>query len=249
MTSPLIETDLDEPGLVDPGALQDPIIDLPEVAVMCFFQEVVTDAGGKVCASLSPYGGRPVYEQSRDGRRVAFFFPGVGAPAAVATMEEMIAHGCRTFIAVGGAGALMPDLALGHAMVVDRALRDEGTSYHYMEPSRFVESDPEVSKALVSACERAGLTVRRGDTWTTDAIFRETRSRIDRRVEEGCMMVEMEAAAFFAVARFRGVRIGQLLYAGDTLAAEDWDHRDWTSATQTRRALFDICVDAAIDLA
>ena len=62
-------------------------------------------------------------------------------------------------------------------------------------------------------------------------------------------MVEMEAAAFFAVARFRGVRIGQLLYAGDTLAAEDWDDRDWTNATQTRRALFDICSNAAADLA
>jgi hypothetical protein len=62
-------------------------------------------------------------------------------------------------------------------------------------------------------------------------------------------MVDMEAAAFFAVASFRGVLIGQLLYAGDTLAAEDWDDRDWTNATQTRQALFDICIDAAADLA
>lgn len=135
VTSPLFETDLDEPGIVDPGALQDQITDLPEVAVMCFFQEVVNDAGSTECASLSAYGGRPVYEHSRDGARIAFFFPGIGAPAAVATMEEMIAFGCRTFIAVGGAGALIPDLALGYAMVVDQALRDEGTSHHYLPGS------------------------------------------------------------------------------------------------------------------
>lgn len=249
MTPPLLESDLAEPGIIDPGALQAQIPDVPGVAVMCFFQEVINNAGSKQCADLSVYGGRPVYEQNRNGARIAFFFPGIGAPAAVATMEEMIAFGCRTFIAVGGAGALIPDLALGHAMVVDQALRDEGTSHHYLEPSRFVASDRDVSEALVSACRRSGLSVRRGNTWTTDAIFRETRSRIARRVKEGCSMVEMEAAAFFAVAKYRRVRIGQLLYAGDTLAAAEWDGRDWTSATETRRALFDICLDAATDLA
>jgi uridine phosphorylase len=133
-------------------------------------------------------------------------------------------------------------------MVVDQALRDEGTSHHYLPPSRFGEADREVSQAIVSACERSGLAVGRGNSWTTDAIFRETRSRIDRRVEEGCSMVEMEASAFFAVGKHRGVRVGQLLYAGDTLAADDWDGRDWTSATQTRQPLFDICLDTAASL-
>ncbi len=248
MTSPLLETDLTEPGVLDPAGLQPPITDLPKVAVMCFFQEVISQAGAKQCANLSVYGGCPVYEDDRHGPRIAFFYPGLGAPAAVATMEEMIANGCHTFIAVGGAGALVPELALGHAMVVDQALRDEGTSHHYLPPSRFVEADREVSQAIVSACERSGLAVGRGNSWTTDAIFRETRSRIDRRVEEGCSMVEMEASAFFAVGKHRGVRVGQLLYAGDTLAADDWDGRDWTSATQTRQALFDICLDAAASL-
>ena len=193
--------------------------------MMCFFQEVTSQAGAKQCASLSVYGGCPVYEDARHGPRIAFFYPGLGAPAAV-----------------------VPELALGHAMVVDQALRDEGTSHHYLPPSRFVEADREVSQAIAAACERSGLAVGRGNSWTTDAIFRETRSRIDRRVEEGCSMVEMEASAFFAVGKHRGVRVWQLLYVGDTLAADDWDGRDWTSATQTRQALFDICLDAAASL-
>ena len=191
--------------------------------------------------------GCPVYEDDRHGPRIAFFYPGLGTPAAVATMEEMIAFGCHTFIAVGGAGALVPELALGHAMVVDQALRDEAP--------RTTCRRPDSSKPIVRyprrSCRRANDPVSlsaTGNTWTTDAIFRETRSRIDRRVEEGCSMVEMEASAFFAVGKHRGVRVGQLLYAGDTLAAADWDGRDWTSATQTRQALFDICLAAAATL-
>lgn len=249
VSSPLFETDIEEPGIVDPAGLQPPIHNLPDVAVMCFFQEVIEEAGDRVCANLSVYGGRPVYEDTSRDARIAFFYPGLGAPAAISSMEEMIAFGCRTFIAVGGAGALVPDLALGHAMVVDRALRDEGTSHHYLPPSRFVDSDSDVSEAILKSCRTAGLTAHRGTTWTTDAIFRETRSRVIRRVSEGCSMVEMEAAAFFAVAKFRGVRVGQLLYAGDTLVADDWDGRDWTNATQTRTALFNICLDAAATLA
>ena len=157
MTSPLLETDLTEPGVLDPAGLQPPITDVPKVAVMCFFQEVISQAGAEQCANLSVYGGCPVYEDDRHGPRIAFFYPGLGAPAAVATMEEMIANGCHTFIAVGGAGALVPELALGHAMVVDQALRDEGTSHHYLPR-------PDSSKPIVrsprQSCRRANDPVR-----------------------------------------------------------------------------------------
>ena len=86
----------------------------------------------------------------------------------------------------------------------------------------------------------------RGMTWTTAAIYRATRARVRRRVQEGCISVEMEAAALFAVARYRGVRVGQLLYAGDTLAGEEWDHRGWLGAKSLRERLFQLALDAAV---
>lgn len=242
--SPLLEQDLSEPGVLEPSQVY-AHTDAPIAAVMCFFQEVVQEADGQVQGSLSVYGGRPIYETTRNGERVAYFFPGLGAPAAAATMEEAIAMGCRDFIAVGGAGALTADLDLGHVMVVEAALRDEGTSHHYLPPSRFVEADPEVTQSIEDALIAAGWPLFRGRSWTTDAIFRETPSRMSRRVAEGCSMVEMEAAAFFAVGQHRGVRVGQPLYAGDTLAGEAWDSRDWTSMSQVRTALFEIALDAA----
>lgn len=88
-----------------------------------------------------------------------------------------------------------------------------------------------------------------GRTWTTDASYRETRARAGRRVAEGCVTVDMESAAFFAVARYRGVRFAQLLYAGDSLAGETWDDRGWTRATDVRERLFWSAADACLRLA
>ena len=159
--------------------------------------------------------------------RVAVFHPGVGAPLAASLMEDAIAHGCTSFVACGGAGALVPGLALGHVVVPDAAVRDEGTSYHYLPPAREVAADPEAVRIAVAVLERHGVPHTVGKTWSTDAPYRETPARIERRRAEGCITVEMETAAFLAVARHRGVRFAQLLYAGDDVSGEAWDHRSW----------------------
>lgn len=133
---------------------------------------------------------------------------------------------------------MIPELALGHAIVVDSAVRDEGTSHHYLPAGWQVAVDPQPVAALVESLDAAGLAHRIGCTWTTDAIYRETRVRVDRRVDEGCLVVEMEAAALLAVAGYRHATFGQVLLAGDTLAGDTWDDRGWTSAHDARRSLF-----------
>jgi uridine phosphorylase len=85
-------------------------------------------------------------------------------------------------------------------------------------------------------------------TWTTDAVYRETRSRVERRQAEGCAVVEMEASAFIAVARYRGVRFAQLLLAADSLAGEAWQHRGWQTAREARAGLFRLAARAAAAL-
>lgn len=156
--------------------------------------------------------------------------------------------GCRRLVACGGAGALTPELVMGHAVVVESAVRDEGTSHHYLPPSRVVDADPHAVTAVVDAAHWAGVAHVVARTWTTDAIYRETRERVVRRVAEGCVVVEMEAAALFAVAQYRGVHLGHVLMAGDSLAGETWEDRGWRSAREARERLFWVAAEAALGM-
>jgi uridine phosphorylase len=196
----------------------------------------------------SEIGLNPVYEFATSQGPVTVVHPGVGAPLAAGVVEEVAALGVRTFVACGGAGALVDDLALGHVMVVTSALRDEGTSLHYAAPSRIIEADLLGVSALEEALTNAHVPFFLGRTWTTDALFRETRSRVQRRLDEGCSMVDMESSAFIAVARYRGLRFAQLLYAGDSLAGDTWDSRHWDRAGSVREGLFEVAALAALTL-
>jgi uridine phosphorylase len=183
-----------------------------------------------------------------DGRRLTLLHPGVGAPMAAAMLEEAIALGCRKFVACGGAGVLDRSIALGHLIVPTAAIRDEGTSYHYLAPGRVVEPSPEAVTYLEATLQRRGAPYLTGKTWTTDALYRETAAKVSRRKQEGCLTVEMEAAALFAVARFRGVILGQILYGGDDVSGVEWDSRHWDKSTTVREQVFRLAAEACLDL-
>jgi uridine phosphorylase len=189
-----------------------------------------------------------VYRYEVDGRPVTVCHPGVGAPLAAGITEELAALGVRTFVACGGAGALNDELDLGHVMVVSSAVRDEGTSFHYAAPSRTINADTRGVEVIQRVLDDAEIPYFVGRTWTTDGYFRETRSRVARRIAEDCHMVDMESSAFMAVAQYRGLRFGQLLYAGDSLAGDQWDSRHWTRARPVRERLFRAAARAALSL-
>jgi purine-nucleoside phosphorylase len=111
-----------------------------------------------------------------------------------------------------------------------------------------VTASPAAVAAIEATLRRNGVEYLLGKTWTTDAFYRETRARIARRQAEGCLTVEMEAAAFFAVAQFRGAVFGQLLYSGDDLSGDVWDGRGWTRETTTREKLFWLAAEACLAL-
>ena len=247
---PILEFDDDPTALIEPSRLALPSV--PERGVLCFFQEVIAEACGEGRATevgrlTWEHGSHPLYELRVDDDRVLVLHPGVGAPMAAGLLEEAIAAGCRAFVACGGAGAVAPGLALGHVVVPSAAVRDEGTSYHYLPPGREVATAPADLAAAVAVLEEEDVPHVVGKTWTTDAPYRETRAKIARRRDEGCITVEMETAAFLAVARFRGVRFAQYLYAGDDLSGEAWDHRRWQTSS-ARRELFWLAVRAVRSL-
>jgi uridine phosphorylase len=226
--------------------------EMPAHVVLCYFQDViekvVREHDARPLARLhSEIGPNDVYLLKREVP-IALAHPGVGAPLAAAFLEELIALGGRAFIAVGGAGALVPELTLGHVIVPTAAIRDEGTSYHYLPASREVEPTSSVIAAIVATLTERDVPFVTGKSWTTDAIFRETRAKAARRIAEGCVCVEMEASACFAVARFRDVAFGQMLYAGDDLSGEIWDDRGWIGPASGREAIFRLAVDAVTRL-
>jgi APA family basic amino acid/polyamine antiporter len=249
---PILEYDDAPAAVIEPSRTIAPA-GVPERCVICFFQEVfdrLREQGTvrEVAALRSEVGRHPVYELERDGRRLTVFHPGVGAPMVAAMLEEVIALGCRSFVACGGAGVLDRAIALGHLVVPTAAVRDEGTSYHYLPPSREVEPSPEGLAAVEAVLARNGCAYLRGKTWTTDALYRETAAKVRRRRAEGCLTVEMEAAALFAVARFRGVTLAQILYGGDDVSGAEWDSRHWDKSVTVRERVFWLAADACLAL-
>jgi uridine phosphorylase len=239
-------------AVIEPTRVIEPT-DIPAHAVLCFFQDVIEAVvaahGGRAIDHLvSEIGRNPVYELDYGGRRLTVAHPGVGAPLAAAFLEELIARGCRSFVACGGGGVLVPDVALGHVIVPTRAIRDEGTSYHYLPADAEAVPTSAAIDAIVRTLRRHHVPFVEGATWTTDAIYRETRAKVGRRVAQGCLIVEMEAAAFFAVSAFRGVTFGHLLYAGDDLSGDAWDQRGWDDHAEGRELLFRLAADAVLQL-
>ena len=250
---PILEFDPDPQAMIEASRNIRPM-DIPQACVPCFFNDIIREqlerGTLRVVASLySEIGTHPVYVyDAGEGREVTVYHPGVGAPLAAGLLEEMIALGARKFVACGGAGALDQRLTLGHILIPTSAVRDEGTSYHYVPPSREIEADPAAIAAIEAVLNERELPYIAGKVWTTDALFRETPGKVRARREEGCLAVEMEAATFFAVARFRGLPFGQLLYSGDDLSGPEWDSRGWTTRADIRQHLFELAVAAVLRL-
>jgi uridine phosphorylase len=249
--APILEFDRDREALIEPHAVRERI-DVPDRAVLCFFSDVIDELaarGAPMPTELQAAHGRhPIYEVEHEGERIAVFHPGVGAPLAGAFLEEAIACGCSRFIGVGGAGGLVPDLTIGHVVVPTAAVRDEGTSYHYAPPGRESTPDATALGAVEAVLDEAQVSWISGKAWTTDALYRETRTKVARRIAEGCLVVDMESAALFSIAAFRGVPLAMILAAADDLSGEGWDDRGFIADRSIRERLFWLATEAVLRL-
>ncbi len=144
-----------------------------------------------------------LYEFDDGAERFGIIGCAVGASFAVLLAEQLFVSGCRFLISVTSAGQIAAQGAPPYFVVIDRALRDEGTSYHYLPPAEFAEADPRLVQRALDGLGRLPQRVYRGATWTTDAPFRETAAAIERCRSRNILAVEMEAAALYAFARAR----------------------------------------------
>lgn len=224
---------------------------LPKKAVLVFLAEVsdqyaCTHQAQQVAQYESVTKTFPVYVVQHQGQEVAIVQAPVGGPAAVAILEFLIAYGVRQVISAGCCGALQ-DLPENTFIVPSHALRDEGTSYHYLAPSRWVRIHPQALEAIERTLTHHQMSYTEVHTWTTDALYRETKEMVAYRREEGCSVVEMECASLAACAQMRQIIWGQLLFTADTLADLDqYDTRNWGSDS-FEKAL-SLCLDAVVEL-
>jgi len=165
----------------------------------------------------------------------------VGCPACAGNLDLFHAMGINRVMFCGGGGVLDKSILVGQLLVVDGAIRDEGFSYHYIEPSRYIYTDEAVKEKIIRYLDEHKISYIHGLTWTTDAIFRETKARIELRKQEGAKVVEMEQAGCIAVAQFRGFSYGAIIYGGDDVSQDEWSNRSWRSRNGIRYDLAMLC--------
>lgn len=227
---PILEFDTEQSAVIMPGHHSD--YNFPQKAVMLFMEPEIDDfvthnkceVVGKFVSVTKDLN---VYKTQINNMDITFVQAPLGGAGAVQIMEQLIAGGVKEIIAAGCCGALVEDTK-GSFFVPVAALRQEGTSYHYLPPSREIELDSAPIKAICRVLENAELSYRTCKTWTTDGFYRETKEMVRYRKSEGYSVVEMECASMAACAKMRDVLFGQVLFTADSLADVDaHDIRNW----------------------
>lgn len=167
----------------------------------------------------------PIYAFKYEGMQVCFAEMGMGAPMAGTRLEELIALGAEYILFFGAVGVLKSDITRWTLLLPTRAIRDEGTSYHYQPPSKYTYPSTQLMQTIRNTLQENLLIFKEGVVWTTDAPYRETIQKRRKFMEEGAICVDMEASALFAIAEFRKKQIGAFFYAGDYVGADQWDLR------------------------
>lgn len=221
--------------------------------VITYFQDVVVklETSYKIFQAfkIRIEGKRPeVYQMNTGKESIYVLLCPLGAPQAARMLEILSAMGVEKFMVCGGAGTLDNDVTGEKILLATAAVRDEGTSYHYLPPARSVALKASVREKIVACLQECQEDFIEIKTWTTDASFRETPEKVELRKSEGCATVEMECAAYYAVAEFKGLDCGQILYAGDVVRKEGWDYRDWHAKNDMREHLFDLAVKCVLKL-
>lgn len=211
-------------SVLSPSHMVEAVSNCPQVMI-AVFQEKVRDyflqrekmkkIGDIRCGIL-----HPVYVFEESGAEIAFLCSPIGGAASVLTAEKAAAMGVKHFVFYGSCGILTDRVLPDRIFVPTQARRDEGTSYHYMPSSEYI--DVPGNAETIELLRKLSVPFQSGRVWTTDAIFRETRNQISQCVQEGCFVVDMECASLAAWSKFRGYDCRYFLFSADSLAKNKW---------------------------
>ena len=225
----LKQYDNEKSAVFNPPDVVNRIDKFPKIGVSCFSKQLIDSFIASYKHETIAYlcganGKTPVYIINYKGTNIALYMSRVGAPACVCDYEEILAMGLEKLVLFGTCGVLdkrIDDLGI---IIPTAAVRDEGTSYHYMRPSDEIAVNEKYKSNFTAILQEHGYTYTEGKVWTTDAVYRETRGKMENRKNMGCICVDMECAAMSAAAKFRKKDFFQFFYAADNLDGE-WDMR------------------------
>lgn len=247
---PILEFDTEATAVINPNH-EDLGLKLPKKCVFAFLGDYIDTYASKtdtqqVSLFISATKHYPIYITKYKGEEVVLCQAPVGAAPAVQILDWLMGYGVSEIISAGSCGALeqFPESTF---LVPKQALRDEGTSYHYAPPSRFMEINDRARTAIKEAILEHGMKYQEVITWSTDGFFRETKDKVAYRKSEGCSVVEMECSALAACTAFRGATWGMILYTADSLAdVEKYDMRSWGGNAYEYGLT--LCLDAVLKL-
>ncbi|MBF0299754.1 MAG: nucleoside phosphorylase [Oligoflexia bacterium] len=190
------------------------------------------------------------YKNIRIGVAAEF---GIGAPMAALVMEVLCTLGAKKIISVGSAGSLQKDIDIGEIVIIDKALREEGTSFHYLEGiknnNQFAFPSQKLTKELIFNCEKLKIAHTVGAGWTTDAPYRETIGKVESYQKKGILTVDMEASALFAVGDYKKIEVASAFTISDSLSEEMWSPKfDSKKTQQGLEKLFNIAADSLLGI-
>lgn len=226
----LHEFDENRQAVINPLDCVQPVKGFPQVVVSCFahttFARLVEEVKASPIDNVHiAHMEIPVYEAEYRGKRIALAQSCVGAPATCAILEDLFAKGAEKAVIFGTCGVLDRNIGDCSVIIPDMAMRDEGTSFHYAPPTDEIAVNEKYRDAFIELLEEVGCSYTVGKVWTTDAAYRETRDKVNRRRESGCICVDMECSAVAALCDFRGKDALHFFYAADNLDGEKWDKR------------------------
>ncbi len=239
---PILEFDDNKVAKLNPTSFADQPFETDKL-IITFFPEVVDKLAdeGKITPERMIADENPILIYRFLDDDILITLGQVGCPACAGNLDLFHVMGITRVMFCGGGGVLDKNIDVGQILVVDGAIRDEGFSYHYIEPARYIYTDRKVTGKITQYLDDHSISYIRGLTWTTDAIFRETRDKIAQRKAEGAKIVEMEQAGCIAVSQFRGFPYGALIYGGDDVSQEEWCSRNWQSRKGIRYDLVTLC--------
>jgi len=247
---PILEFDSELTAVINPTH-EKLELNLPRKCVFAFLGDYIDEYAlknnaQKVEEFISATKHYPIYMIRYKDEEIVLCQAPVGAAPAAQILDWLIGYGVREIISAGSCGTLekFPESTF---LVPNKALRDEGASYHYAPPSRFIEISDKARKAIEETVLEHRMKYQEVITWSTDGFFRETKEKVAYRKSEGCSVVEMECSALAAVSAFRGATWGMILYTADSLADVDkYDERNWGG--NSYEYALTLCLDAVAKL-
>ncbi len=213
--------------ILKPCYVTAPIENFPEVVIATFNENIINLVrnmyGAVQISEMNACFTIPIYKMDYNGKDIAVYQTILGGAGSAGLLEEVIVKGGKKFIFFGSCGTLDKDVAAGHFIIPTAAFRDEGTSYHYAPAGDYIEVV--TANKLADIFNQLEIPYIKTKTWTTDALYRETRKNMMDRKSDGCLAVDMECASIMSVSQFRNVELYQFLYGEDTLDGVEWDSR------------------------